>query len=194
VHVPVNVCGNTIDIIGLLNPSTGNTCINGDINEEEHHHPGGGFGHEQGGEFGHEHGGGFGRQHGGHIREHRSEYIHEHRSEYIREHGGGFGRQHGGGFGREHGGGFGHGPGGCGGCANEGHGRPHVSPQRANAPAPAAAVEHAAKAPSHEAVTPQARPALAETGSETPIEGAAAAALIAGGALLYRRGRAMARG
>jgi len=27
VHVPVNVCGNTIDIIGLLNPAFGNTCV-----------------------------------------------------------------------------------------------------------------------------------------------------------------------
>ncbi|MEU9619241.1 MULTISPECIES: chaplin [unclassified Streptomyces] len=28
VHVPVNVCGNTINVIGLLNPSFGNTCFN----------------------------------------------------------------------------------------------------------------------------------------------------------------------
>jgi ChpA-C len=28
VHVPVNVCGNTINIIGLLNPAFGNTCVN----------------------------------------------------------------------------------------------------------------------------------------------------------------------
>ncbi|MEV7423200.1 MULTISPECIES: chaplin ChpH [unclassified Streptomyces] len=28
VHVPVNVCGNTINVIGLLNPSFGNVCIN----------------------------------------------------------------------------------------------------------------------------------------------------------------------
>ena len=28
VHVPVNVCGNTINIIGLLNPSFGNKCFN----------------------------------------------------------------------------------------------------------------------------------------------------------------------
>ncbi|MGC4996586.1 MULTISPECIES: chaplin ChpG [unclassified Streptomyces] len=28
VHVPVNVCGNTIDVIGLLNPAFGNTCAN----------------------------------------------------------------------------------------------------------------------------------------------------------------------
>ncbi|MGY5047301.1 chaplin [Streptomyces sp. 900105755] len=28
IHVPVNVCGDTIDVIGLLNPSFGNTCVN----------------------------------------------------------------------------------------------------------------------------------------------------------------------
>ncbi|MCE7080722.1 chaplin [Streptomyces sp. ST2-7A] len=28
VHVPVNVCGNTIDVVGLLNPAVGNTCAN----------------------------------------------------------------------------------------------------------------------------------------------------------------------
>ncbi len=28
IHVPVNVCGNTVDIIALLNPAFGNTCVN----------------------------------------------------------------------------------------------------------------------------------------------------------------------
>nr|WP_260696827.1 chaplin [Streptomyces sp. 130] len=28
VHVPVNVCGNTINVVGLLNPAFGNVCIN----------------------------------------------------------------------------------------------------------------------------------------------------------------------
>ncbi|WP_030565643.1 chaplin [Streptomyces aureocirculatus] len=28
VHVPVNVCGNSIDVVGLLNPAFGNTCVN----------------------------------------------------------------------------------------------------------------------------------------------------------------------
>ncbi|MEV0411322.1 chaplin [Streptomyces sp. NPDC050448] len=28
VHVPVNVCGNTVNAVGLLNPAFGNTCIN----------------------------------------------------------------------------------------------------------------------------------------------------------------------
>ncbi|WP_437029715.1 chaplin ChpD [Streptomyces sp. enrichment culture] len=28
VHVPVNVCGNTVNVIGLLNPAFGNVCVN----------------------------------------------------------------------------------------------------------------------------------------------------------------------
>ncbi|WP_393088198.1 chaplin [Streptomyces sp. LN704] len=29
VHIPVSVCGNTVDVIGLLNPGFGDTCANG---------------------------------------------------------------------------------------------------------------------------------------------------------------------
>ncbi|MEV7866935.1 chaplin [Streptomyces sp. NPDC088124] len=28
IHLPVNVCGNTVNVVGLLNPTFGNTCIN----------------------------------------------------------------------------------------------------------------------------------------------------------------------
>ncbi|MEV8535076.1 chaplin ChpH [Streptomyces sp. NPDC051211] len=28
IHIPVNVCGNTISVIGLLNPAFGNVCVN----------------------------------------------------------------------------------------------------------------------------------------------------------------------
>ncbi|MFE2879373.1 chaplin [Streptomyces roseus] len=28
VHVPVNVCGLTVNIVGALNPAFGNTCVN----------------------------------------------------------------------------------------------------------------------------------------------------------------------
>ncbi|WP_406015447.1 chaplin [Streptomyces sp. NBC_00984] len=28
VHVPVNACGNTVSVIGLLNPAFGNPCFN----------------------------------------------------------------------------------------------------------------------------------------------------------------------
>ena len=28
VHIPVNLCGNTVDVVGLLNPAFGNACLN----------------------------------------------------------------------------------------------------------------------------------------------------------------------
>ncbi|MEV7682044.1 chaplin [Streptomyces sp. NPDC088341] len=28
VHIPLNLCGNTIDVVGLLNPAFGNQCAN----------------------------------------------------------------------------------------------------------------------------------------------------------------------
>ncbi len=28
IHIPINLCGNTIDIVGLLNAASGNVCIN----------------------------------------------------------------------------------------------------------------------------------------------------------------------
>ncbi|MFE6750079.1 chaplin [Kitasatospora purpeofusca] len=28
VHIPVNVCGNSIGIVSILNPAFGNTCVN----------------------------------------------------------------------------------------------------------------------------------------------------------------------
>lgn len=28
IHLPVNVCGNTVNVIGLLNPAQGNVCVN----------------------------------------------------------------------------------------------------------------------------------------------------------------------
>ncbi|GGT83476.1 MULTISPECIES: chaplin [Streptomyces] len=28
VHVPVNICGNTVSVVGLINPAFGNTCAN----------------------------------------------------------------------------------------------------------------------------------------------------------------------
>ncbi|MFF5366336.1 chaplin [Streptomyces sp. NPDC013187] len=30
VHVPINVCGNTVNFVGLLNPAVGNECKNED--------------------------------------------------------------------------------------------------------------------------------------------------------------------
>ncbi|MZF87152.1 chaplin [Streptomyces sp. SID5643] len=43
VHIPVNLCGNTVNIIGLLNPAFGNECENKD--DPEKHSGGHGYGH-----------------------------------------------------------------------------------------------------------------------------------------------------
>ncbi|MCX4694683.1 chaplin [Streptomyces sp. NBC_01408] len=28
IHIPINVCGNSVNVIGLLNPAVGNVCVN----------------------------------------------------------------------------------------------------------------------------------------------------------------------
>ncbi|MFF1276775.1 chaplin family protein [Streptomyces marokkonensis] len=33
VHLPVNVCGNTVNVVGLLSPAAGNTCVNEDAGD-----------------------------------------------------------------------------------------------------------------------------------------------------------------
>ncbi|MFE7188908.1 chaplin [Kitasatospora sp. NPDC057595] len=39
VHVPLNVCGNSINLIGLLNPAFGNSCANVEAPpQHEHEH------------------------------------------------------------------------------------------------------------------------------------------------------------
>ncbi|MET8577206.1 chaplin family protein [Streptomyces sp. NPDC005012] len=41
ISVPVNVCGNSINVIGLLNPAVGNTCLtNTEVADEDHDGPG----------------------------------------------------------------------------------------------------------------------------------------------------------
>ncbi|MFI8072161.1 chaplin [Streptomyces sp. NPDC086033] len=35
IHIPVNVCGNTVNVIGLLNPAFGNHCENGSGDHKE---------------------------------------------------------------------------------------------------------------------------------------------------------------
>ncbi|MFF4171232.1 chaplin [Streptomyces sp. NPDC001744] len=42
VHIPVNLCGNTVNVIGVLNPAFGNTCINADLDDD--HDEDGGYG------------------------------------------------------------------------------------------------------------------------------------------------------
>lgn len=44
VHIPVNLCGNSVNVIGLLNPAFGNTCVNAS-----------GGGHEGPGDYGYGH-------------------------------------------------------------------------------------------------------------------------------------------
>jgi hypothetical protein len=39
VHVPVNLCGNSVDVIGVLNPAFGNTCVNAEGPMKPPHHP-----------------------------------------------------------------------------------------------------------------------------------------------------------
>ena len=34
IHTPINACGNTADIIALLNPAFGNTCVNADSHKQ----------------------------------------------------------------------------------------------------------------------------------------------------------------
>ncbi|MEU6145567.1 chaplin [Streptomyces sp. NPDC047081] len=41
IHIPVNVCGNTVSVIGLLNPAFGNHCAN----VSDHHDKHGGYGY-----------------------------------------------------------------------------------------------------------------------------------------------------
>lgn len=47
VHAPVNICGNTANVGGLLNPAFGNTCVNasGHHHHDHDHHDNGGYGH-----------------------------------------------------------------------------------------------------------------------------------------------------
>ncbi|MEV0633474.1 chaplin [Streptomyces sp. NPDC050619] len=46
IHIPVNLCGNTVNVIGLLNPAFGNECTNeGDLDKGN---PGPGHSHDDG--------------------------------------------------------------------------------------------------------------------------------------------------
>ncbi|MET9083013.1 chaplin [Streptomyces sp. NPDC090075] len=45
VNIPVNLCGNTIDVVGLLNPAFGNTCVNNGHHDKGGDNKGGGYGH-----------------------------------------------------------------------------------------------------------------------------------------------------
>ncbi|MET9959622.1 chaplin [Streptomyces sp. NPDC006326] len=38
IHIPINICGNTVNVVGFLNPAFGNVCINdgGDLKDGYH--------------------------------------------------------------------------------------------------------------------------------------------------------------
>ncbi|MBT2480113.1 chaplin [Streptomyces sp. ISL-94] len=40
IHIPINICGNTVNIVGLLNPAAGNVCINDGGGDKTYHHEG----------------------------------------------------------------------------------------------------------------------------------------------------------
>ncbi|MEV0849066.1 chaplin [Streptomyces sp. NPDC049954] len=211
VDVPVNVCGNTVDVVGLLNPVFGNGCANTSADRHQaddgHHtgnkgggHHGGGYGEERGSGGGHSWGGG---AHAG--------------GAAVGSPGIGSGNQAqvpvdvpvnacgnsisvigllNPAFGNN--------------CANvetpapprhetpkpPKPEKPPVTPETPSTPKPPA--EHVVpKAPEHPVVpvavkAPKPQAQLAETGSELPIgaAGAAAAGLLLAGALVYRKARA----
>ncbi|MFF1442562.1 chaplin [Streptomyces sp. NPDC058295] len=88
VNVPVNVCGNTVDVVGALNPTFGNSCANKGSGARS-----GGYGDQRGGGHGDHRGGGYGDHGGGGYGDHQG--------------GGGRGGSHGGGHDGNHGGGHG---------------------------------------------------------------------------------------
>ncbi|MGW7099654.1 chaplin [Streptomyces sp. NPDC054838] len=38
IHVPINICGNTVNVVGVLNPAFGNVCINDGGRDKEDHY------------------------------------------------------------------------------------------------------------------------------------------------------------
>ncbi|MEN8655337.1 chaplin [Streptomyces sp. 21So2-11] len=40
IHIPINICGNTVNAVGALNPAFGNTCINGGGFKDGYHKAG----------------------------------------------------------------------------------------------------------------------------------------------------------
>ncbi|MFD9339863.1 chaplin [Streptomyces sp. NPDC060028] len=38
IHIPINICGNTVNVVGALNPAFGNVCVNGGGGSKGGHH------------------------------------------------------------------------------------------------------------------------------------------------------------
>ncbi|MCC9311616.1 chaplin [Kitasatospora sp. RB6PN24] len=56
VHIPINLCGDSVNVIGLLNPAFGNTCINNDVHVQGHAQEQEHGEHGEHGDHDHEHG------------------------------------------------------------------------------------------------------------------------------------------
>ncbi|MFB7243157.1 hypothetical protein CW362_29405 [Streptomyces populi] len=242
VNVPLNLCGNTVDVVAALNPAFGNSCVNGsgshDRHATRHHDARQGSGDVLGRDAGHR---GTGRSAGGHGA--RGGNGDEHRGydggSGYGDSGNGDSRHGSPGYrdsGDRHGGGDGssaygetHGSPGvlsgnsiqvpvdiplnlCGNSVNvlglgnsaygnecDNHHSPVTPPPPVrHTPPPTVHEQPPTKTPYtppvtvHRQYTPP--PTLAETGSEGLFAASAiSAALLVGGALLYRRGRVAAR-
>lgn len=53
IHIPVNLCGNTVNVFGALNPAIGNTCINADRDHDNRHDGHGDYRHDDHGDNDH---------------------------------------------------------------------------------------------------------------------------------------------
>ncbi|MGR8008699.1 chaplin [Streptomyces hypolithicus] len=63
IHVPINVCGNTVNVIAFLNPAFGNTCVNDSSDHYNKHYYEKNDKHDDkhGDKHGDKHDGGYGR-------------------------------------------------------------------------------------------------------------------------------------
>ncbi|CAL9458882.1 hypothetical protein SUDANB2_02586 [Streptomyces sp. enrichment culture] len=210
VEVPVNACGNTVDVVAALNPAFGNSCANdshrhGGYGDGGHHDSAGGSAYDDGDDWPGDDGDlppgdGGDRSHGGGTP--RGGYGHDgddggygHDGDgggYGHDDGGGYGRDDDGGYGRDDDGGYGYGD-------TPPTKPPHTPPTKPPHTPPAKPPHTPPQTPpgtppgGHHTPPggPEQPPSLPETGAEA-LFGAAAgsAALITGGVVLYRRGRA----
>ncbi|MEV6027394.1 chaplin [Streptomyces sp. NPDC052036] len=165
VHVPVNVCGNTVNVLGLLDPAAGNACVNRDMHRARPRH---GIGTASGAASSYGRAKGSGGLLAGNevqVPVHLPVNISGNSVNVV-----GLGDKAVGNT-----------------SVNSSPGRPHpaprpVAPPRAHTPAPVVARP-----------VPQSTAMLAHTGAEAPLPGlAGGAALVLGGTILYRRFRVRA--
>ncbi|MET9257538.1 chaplin [Streptomyces sp. NPDC003717] len=182
VDVPVNVCGDTVDVVGLLNPAAGNRCAN-DAGSGARHRDAGSRGTDRaggsggatakGGEFGSP---GVLSGNGVQLPVHLPVNVTGNSVNVV-----GIGNP------------------ATGNESSNGSTRPPAPPEKPAEPAPAPkpappTTPRAHPRPAPPAATPQLGASLAHTGADQTLPAlAGGAALIAGGAILYRRFRPGAR-